>query len=501
MGTVDVASAGARARSHTVLVRNLSFLAGSQLVTWVATLLWTLVVPRAIGPTEMGLFTLAVAAGGVLTAMIGLGMRPLLVRQIADDPRRAEHLVPAAIVLRGVLALPALAGVAAMARFGHFDAEQSIALYLGFGMAIFYLLYEPIQAAFQAAQRMEYLAYSDMLTKGAVSVVAIGLVLWGALAYGLLVNSIAVMFAVMVLNLVWLRRMRSDWHVTPRQLLALARDSLPYWGFAAFFSIYLWIDSLMLAALTNSTVVGWYGLPTKLFGTLMFLPVIVSTVWLPRLVTAHRDGIDHLWRAARTPLEMVTVLSMPICAGVALVADRLVAFLYGPRYAEAGVVLVVLALCVPAMYVNIMVNQVLIARNRQMTWTKVMILATVVNPALNLLLIPHFQSTTGNGATGAALALLVTELLIVAIGGAMVWRAFDRGSVVRLGKAALATLGMVAVVLPARRFGLAAELAAGAVSWPALALLLGVAGREERAELLAAVRGLGSRRRSGSGGR
>jgi O-antigen/teichoic acid export membrane protein len=494
MGTVDVTASGARVRSHAVLVRNLSVLAGSQLVTWLATLLWTLVVPRAIGPTEMGLFTLAVATGGVLTAMIGLGMRPLLVRELAEDPRRAAHLVPAAIVLRAVIAVPALAGVALVARFGRFDSQQAVALYLGFGMAIFFVVYEPIQAAFQARQQMQYLAYADMLTKGAVSVLAIGLVMVGALAFGLLVNSITVMLAVMVLNLFWLRRFPTDWRVTPRQLLNLARDSLPYWGFAAFFSIYLWIDSLMLAAMTNSTVVGWYGLPTKLFGTLMFAPVIISTAWLPRLVAAHAEGLDRLWQVARAPLETVTVLSLPVCAGVALIADRLVAFLYGPRYAQATVVLVLLALSVPAMYVNIMVNQVLIARNRQMTWTKVMMLATVVNPALNLVLIPRFQAG-GNGAAGAAVALLLTELLILAIGARLVWHAFDRTSLVRLAKSALATAGMAAAVLPAHRLGLAAQLAAGMVSFPLLAMALGVASREERGELLAAVRTLAGRSR------
>ena len=140
-------------------------------------------------------------------------------------------------------------------------------------MCIFFLLYEPIQAAFQAFERMQYLAYSDVLTKVGVTVVGIAFVLVGVRAIGLLITSIAVMSLVMVLNLLWIRRvLHVQWTPSRRQLWSLLVESLPYWSFAAFFTIYLWINSLMLGFMTPSSVLGWYGLPTKLFGTLMFVP-------------------------------------------------------------------------------------------------------------------------------------------------------------------------------------------------------------------------------------
>ena len=81
----------------------------------------------------------------------------------------------------------------------------------------------------------------------------------------------------------------------------MVRQSLAYWAFGVFFTIYLWIDALMLSLMTNPEVVGWYGVPMKLFQTFMFLPVVISTAWLPRLVRAFLDGGSGRSRARRPP--------------------------------------------------------------------------------------------------------------------------------------------------------------------------------------------------------
>src|SRR5216684_2486716 len=338
-------------RSVSVLAKNIGVLAGSQIITWCASLAWALFVPRALGPGETGVFTLSVAASGILTVLIGLGTRPLLVREISIDRNRASHLIPAAIAQRVILALPMLAAVAAFARLGHMQGDQVLALYLGWAVAVLYLLFEPIQAGLQALEKMQYLAYADILTKTLVSLVSVVLVLVGVRAIGLLILTVIVLVAVLILHVGWMRKnFKIDWKIQPGDVWSLTVASLPYLGFALFFTFYLWIDSLMLSVMTPTQVLGWYGLPTKLFGTLMFVPVILSTAWLPRLAAAHAQGDDVLWQAARGPLQVVLALSLPVCLGVALVSNNLILFLYGNDFRQAIPVMTLLALSVPPMY-------------------------------------------------------------------------------------------------------------------------------------------------------
>jgi len=476
-------------RSVSVLAKNIGVLAGSQIITWCASLAWALFVPRALGPGETGVFTLSVAASGILTVLIGLGTRPLLVREISIDRNRASSLISTAIVLRAILAVPMLIVLGAFADLGKFTPEQIEALFLGWMVCVLYLLFEPIQAGLQALEKMQYLAYSDILTKTCVSLVSVALVFFGYRAVGLLTLTVIVLAMVLLLHIVWMRRNFSvDWTIRRDQLWSLATASIPYLGFALFFTFYLWIDSLMLSVMTPSDVLGWYGLPTKLFGTLMFVPVILSTAWLPRLAAAHAQGDDVLWQAARGPLQVVLALSLPVCLGVALVSNNLILFLYGNDFRQAIPVMTLLALSVPPMYLNIMVNQILIARHQQMLWTKAMALACVINPALNLILIPYFQSRAHNGAIGAAISLLVTELVLAAIGIAVIRNTFDSVFMKRISRAMVAAAGMGLAVLAARELGLAPAILVGLAVYPILAVLLRVMTRQELTQLLEVVR-------------
>jgi O-antigen/teichoic acid export membrane protein len=191
---------------------------------------------------------------------------------------------------------------------------------------------------------------------------------------------------------------------------------------------------------------------------------VVATAWLPHFVRGFEESDDKLKEAARQPVELVLLLSLPIAALTAVSADPVIHLLYGSAYAESVPVMVILGLCVPAMYMNIMLSQVLIAMNKQATWTWVMATTIVINPLFNLALIPFTQHRYDNGAIGAAFSLLLTEIIVVAAG---VWligrRVFDGGSVRR------ATLGLVA----ATASGAVAYFSEAWVGWVA-GLVLGV---------------------------
>jgi O-antigen/teichoic acid export membrane protein len=306
-----------------------------------------------------------------------------------------------------------------------------------------------------------------------------------------------------VLGLSWfwyLRHFKIDLRPSFREVSTLAIDGLPYWTTGLVLNFYLWIDSLILSALAPLSAVGWYGVMTRLLGTLLFVPTILSTVYLPRFVRARTEGHKALGAEARPPLELVLVLALPIAAGATLVAPKLISDIYGPSFLPAIPVLVLLALCVPPIYLNIMANQVLIAANRQLDWTKVMVGAAIINPALNLVLIPYANSRWQNGAVGAAFALLVTEVGMSVVALAMMPRVLNGRSAVRVGKAFVATLLMGAVVFFARQhLGLMAQVVSGLATFGTLVVVLRVLSHDQALALLTAGRRLRLLRSLGGG--
>jgi O-antigen/teichoic acid export membrane protein len=465
------------------LGRNVGALAAGQLITWSMTLLWTFVVPRVLGPSGMGIIVAAWSVTGILGIVLGLGTRNYLVREMVVDPSLAPSLMGTALVLRMLMAPVFLAAVVVYGRYAKYGHEGTLVLYLAGIATILTLLSEPMQAGFQAIERMEYLAYSDVINKSAQGLLGVALAVIGLRSVGITACWMVVSGIVILVDAAWIRphvsiRLKTSF----RQIGSMVKHSAAYWTFGLFFIIYLWIDSVMLSLMTRPEVVGWYGVPTKLFQTLLFLPVIVSTAWLPRLVEAFkRGGQSDLQEAARPPLELVLVLSLPICVVTAMCSPLMMRVLYGPAYNPAIPVMILLALCIPAMYMNIVLSQVLIAAKRQIQWTWVMAGATVVNPFCNAFLIRATEHQYNNGAIGAAMSMIITEGLIVIVGIVMVGHhVFDRRVVRRAALMALACGAMWIVATVTRPVaGQFISLLLGAGTFVALVALLRLVRPEE----------------------
>jgi lipopolysaccharide exporter len=498
--TADIAPVASSHESHkrTGLAGNVASLAASQLVTWLLTLAWTLVVPRVIGPDGMGVLVTATSSNAILGVILGLPTKDFLTREIVAHPDDAPTLLGSAFVFR-ICCLPVfVVSVGLYVHFANLGHTGVVVMYLVTGSTICMLLTDPALAAFQAVERMEYLALSDVSNKSIQTLGGILLVLLGSGVVGLSVLAFAGGVISLALALIWLRPLVVvDLRQDVRGVWSVARASAPYWTFGVFFMVYLWIDAVMLGLLAPAKVVGEYGVATRLFTTLMVVPVVISTAYLPRLVSAFGESAGRLLAVARAPAELIVILSLPICVGLALSAAIVIPLLYGSAYGQAAPVLAILALCLPPMYLNIFLNQILVAAGRPLVWACLMGGATVFNPVANLVLVRVSQARWQNGALGAAASLLLTELLIVSVGIAIVGRrVFSRHSAWRMGRALVAAVAMAVTMRALSGVGLVPMASSGLAVFLVGALVLRVVSPEER-QLVGSAAGrlLRSRRR------
>ena len=403
--------------NRRVIAKNTAFLFAGQILTWALTMVFTFYVPRRVGTTEWGALTSATALTTMASTIFALGIGTVMVRDMARDFRKAPQMIGTAIAARLILSLPCLALIVAVTQLGHFTVlTQQVIYVLTIGMLL-QLLTGPFQAGFQAAERMAYNSLSDVISKGIVAFVSVAVILAGFDIVGVVVVSAGASLVVLLLNIVWWRRVSTvNFRLDVKLMRYLVIGGLPFFATGIFLTIYLYIDSVMLSFMAPLRVVGWYGAPTKLFTTLLFLPVIFSTALFPALTRAYKTNPPEMVGLARKSFNLLTALSLPVAVGGMLLASQIINLLYGQQYAPSAPIMVILAATVVPTYLNILVNQFLVATDRQIAWTKVMAAACVLNPLLNYFLIGYFQRTTGNGGFGAAIALLVTESLMTVVG-------------------------------------------------------------------------------------
>ena len=178
-----------------------------------------------------------------------------------------------------------------------------------------------------------------------------------------------------------------------------------------------YLDAVVLSKLAPADAVGWFGAAKNIMGTLLAPALILGAADFPRLSRAASDrrNFHHEVRAALRPIAWVGALG---CVGTVLFADAAIAFIYGERhFGPAGPILKIYAFGLFVIFIDVLFSYALTALGRATALSIAKVGSVVVSTALEIILIPIFQKSTGNGGLGVAVALAASEVIV--FGGAL----------------------------------------------------------------------------------
>lgn len=399
------------------VAKNASFLMASQVVTWGLTLILMIFLPRFLGASGVGQLHLADSIWNIVAIFVAFGMDTLLTKEIARRRTKTSDLVGLSLVLRLLFNIIGFGVVIIYVQIaGYVPLTVYVIYIIGIGKLIM-----QFSAAYRSAlvglERMEYVALADIASRAFNTVVTIAILLMG---YGVLLAAavfIGTSVTSTVIQYIYLKRLqpvRIFWD--HQAAIGLLKASYPYLLVFVFSVLYMNLDAVIISLIINETVVGWYGVADRLFGTLMFVPTVFITAVFPVLSRMYTDAPDTLPRVMSRSFDLLLLVSVPIGLGIFAVANQLVVLLFGVDFAPSGPVLAVMGLVIILTYQNILIGRFLISIDRQNSWTIVMAAATLVTIPLDLILIPWTQATFGNGAIGGALAFIVTEFGMIMAG-------------------------------------------------------------------------------------
>ena len=484
-------------------LRNTGIQAISQVITWVLSWFLLVLLPRYLGDSGFGKLFFAVSYCGLFGTLVNLGVNTFLVREVAvlhpspdisleENARRRtglQALLSNVLTMKLVLATVVFLLQSALIYCLPYDPliRQAVVI-IGFGSCLG-AISQTLGGAFQGLERM----LAPNLAQIAEKMIVTGgcaLLLWmgaGLLPICWVYSAAAVVSFGMQLGL--LLRCEPFGLAWDRALLRrIFVGGFPFLIWVIFGEIYLRIDVLMLSLMTSDAVVGWYGAATRLYGTLLFIPNILSMAVFPAMMRLGGGGvIDEavFARSSERVLNLLLFTTIPVSAGAIIIARPLVRLLYGDGpFQHAAANLEVLGFSALLVCVDMVLGTVLIARGKERPWAGIAIAAAVFNPLLNLWAIPLTTRLYGNGGIGASAATALTELLMMA--GAL-WLMpsgiFSRRNLVVGLKGCLLGAAMVLLLRAWGEQNLVLLILAGAVFYLPLALLIGVLPREDLAHL------------------
>jgi len=457
--------------------KNFIWLALSQIATWSGSLVLVVVAPRHLSAAEFGAFQFAAIFVGYFTLVGTLGTSTYLVKAIARDDSSVGPYVLNALVMKLALCTVLSAVAVMLAHLLAYPNETIVLVEVACFAMIINVLNDTLAAALQGLERMNDFA----LWKVAQTVVGVGIGLavllgdHGIVAYAIVVPLGSLVPLTANLIHVWphLRKsLKLDFSVWTR----LVKGGSPFLLWSAILVIYGTIDIPLLRAMAGEAAVGAYALAYLWVGMPAGFSNVVVTATMPSMsANAIRESKGEFIRLANRSICLVLLFGLPASIGIALVAGDVFALLHYQAGFESAVVLIqILALHIPVVGMDMVLGSALIAADRQKQWTVIGCSAAVLNPLLNLLAIPLTIHLFNNGAIGAAVITVATELLMMV--GALIIRPagiMDRSTVSYALRCAVASVVMVPVVLAFGPAALPIKIAAGVLAFGVASLALG----------------------------
>jgi O-antigen/teichoic acid export membrane protein len=177
------------------------------------------------------------------------------------------------------------------------------------------------------------------------------------------------------------------------------------------YGITLILDNVLLRIVSTASAVGYYAFSIKIVRISTTLLSDSLLVFFPRIVSLLKDNKQRQVQLMITRnLQLLILFSVPICAGVFLLAEPLVIIFLGKQFIPATDNLKILAAFPLLKSYNLFLSkQVLISHNREKLYLNTLIVSSIVFVCSMLILSYKYADT------GASFAIMITELLMLSM--------------------------------------------------------------------------------------
>jgi O-antigen/teichoic acid export membrane protein len=422
------ASPGARAdESGATVARNALYLVTGQAATTVLAIVVSAALGRFLGAKDFGTYYLIATMSTFAYVFVEWGQPLLVIRQAARAPLRSGELLGTALVLRAAFAILVIVPAGAIAwalGYGAHTTWLSVFLILA-SLPLF--LAQGYGMVFRARDQMGRDAVVSVSNKAIAVGVTLPALALGAGIPGVIVAQAIAGLAALAVAVRLYRRLGAPplrvASLTARELLAAGA---PILAMTATSAAQPYLDAIILSKLAPAAVVGWFGAARNVLGTLLAPAAILGAAAYPHIARASTEpaSLGGSVRSAFRPLLWLGALA---ATGTYLFAATAIGLIYGSEgFAPSATILRVFSPALFLLFIDILLGNIIYASGGGTGFAIAKVVSVVAGTALDLVLIPMFQSRFGNGGIGVVVAFALSELVVFA-GALMVMR---RGTLV-----------------------------------------------------------------------
>jgi O-antigen/teichoic acid export membrane protein len=392
-----------------IIAKNVGVLSFSQIVSYLFGFLYLMYTARYLGAEGFGILSFAIAFTGIFVVLADLGLNMVMVREIARDRSLSGEYLGNIIIIKIILGLITFFLIVLTVNIVKYPQETINVVYLIAISVIFVSFSGVFNSIFQANERMEYqsigqILNSSLLFTGAIIAIYYGFGLYAFASINLIVSIVVLFYSLFICF--WkfvLPKIEVDLNFW-RHIIS---EALPFGLTSIFVVLYYYIDTVLLSIILPNAneVIGWYSAAYKLIIFLSFIPGVYFSSVFPVMSNFHKESSESLKFAFERSIKYMTILGVPIAAGITILADKIILLVYGAAYLPAVIALQILVWSVALIFIDSAFAYLFSSINKQTTVAKIMGIVVFVNIALNLVLIPLYSYV------GASVVTLTSDII------------------------------------------------------------------------------------------
>ena len=366
-------------------------------------------IGRLAGPDQAGVFSLATTYLLIITT-ITRGLDDLLIRQVGREPGRAANYFGNFLLLRLVLAGGLYVALVFFLQHGPDYPPATVA-----AIVILTLSVVPDSLGFVAqsimlGNRRFGTPAAALSTANLFKVVAGGIVLLSGgdlmlIAWLWVIGSSLGMIALLVPAFRQVGGVRHANWLNFSPLRSHWQAAVTFCAITSLTALDSQIDTVLLSVFRDEADVGWYNAATTITFSLLMLSQAYRFAVYPLMVRYAKDDPAKLEAVFQKSVYYMGVVSLPMVAGLIVLAPDIVNLIFGAKFAPTVPVLQVLAISLVFFFMGEPCNRLMLVKDRHQVLVRMLAFSTAVNIILNLLLIPRI------GTLGASVSRTCSSLL------------------------------------------------------------------------------------------
>ena len=392
------------------VTKNAGWIIGGRIYHMLLAFIVGLLTARYLGPGNYGLINYAATYTSFFASFCTLGINSVIIKNFVDHPDEEGETIGSAIILRtisSVLSVIMIMGITLFADRG--ESTTHIVVFLC-AIGVLFQVMDTLNYWFQSRLESKYAAYSTIISYTVVSAYKVWLLATGkSVEWFAVSTSVDYLVVAIVLLAVYKKKNGPKFAFSWRKAKELLGSSYHFILAGLMVSIYGSTDKFMLKQMLNESEVGYYSTALSLCNTWVFvLSAIIDSLY-PTILQCFGKDNTLFEKRNKQLYAIVFYVSVVASSFISILASPIVRILYGVSYAPAASPLRIITWYTAFSYLGIARNAWVVSYQKQNYLKYLYVGSALTNVILNALLIPVM------GASGAALASLVTQMSTILV--------------------------------------------------------------------------------------